>query len=346
MHKFDYSFLKSLVPNDVLRLTNLVSELNVREEYSKLGNELVFDKLKHMAIIESVRGSNAIEGVVTTKQRLIDIINGEAPVTHNEKEISGYKDVLNEIHNSYNVMDLNKETLLKMHDKMLSYSNPDFRGVFKQRDNLIMEYKDGIRSVRFKPVPAKDTEFAVDQWLLAFYDARQDSTISPLLLIPCVILDFLCIHPFTDGNGRISRLLTVFLMYMFGYDIGRYISIEGMIDNYKESYYEALGESSKGWEDNSNDYMPFAINFLQITYKCYKELDKRFVGITLKKAKKSMRIRNVVLNSISPISKKEIMEYLPDVSISTIELELGRMLKENKIEMLGFNKDARYIKKQ
>ena len=184
----------------------------------------------------------------------------------------------------------------------------------------------------------------MEQMILAFCAARQDSTIPPLLLIPCLVVDFLCIHPFTDGNGRVSRLLTVLLLYSFGYDIVRYISFEGQVNKYKESYYEALEQTSVNWHEGTNDYIPFIINFLQIIYKCFKDLDERFMEISIKKAKKSERVESILLSAIVPISKQDISEKVPDISINTIELVLNKMLKEKKIKKIGTYKDARYVR--
>jgi Fic family protein len=225
--------------------------------------------------------------------------------------------------------------------------NPIEAGNFKSRDNLIMEYMpDGSRKVRFNPVKANETEQAIEQLLLAYYDARQDMEIPVLFLIPCFIVDFLCIHPFLDGNGRVSRLLTVLMLYIAGYDIGKYISVENQINEYKESYYAALEQSSDGWHDNKNDYIPFIVNFLQILYKCFKELDESFMDISLKKAKKSERVEAVLMGAVVPISKADIEDKLPDVSVKTIELVLNRMLKDEKIEKIGTYRNARYMKKR
>ena len=163
-------------------------------------------------------------------------------------------------------------------------------------------------------------------------------------MIPCLVLDFLCIHPFSDGNGRVSRLLTILLLYKHGYDIGRYISIEQQINRYREAYYEALEKSSLNWHSNENDYTPFMINFMQILYRCYKELDDRFIDDALHKAKKSERVRAVVLNSLVPISKQEIAEKVPDISVRTVELVLGQLQKKGEIKKIGSFRDARYMR--
>ena len=152
-------------------------------------------------------------------------------------------------------------------------------------------------------------------------------------------------EPNSDGNGRVSRLLTVLLLYSFGYDIVRYISFEGQVNKYKESYYSALEQSSVSWHEGTNDYVPFIINFLQILYRCFKDLDESFMEISLKKAKKSERVESILLSAIVPVSKQDIIEKLPDVSVKTIELVLGKMVRENRITKIGTYKDARYMRK-
>ena len=175
-------------------------------------------------------------------------------------------------------------------------------------------------------------------------EARNDANINQLLLIPCVILDFLCIHPFRDGNGRMSRLLSLLLLYKNGYDVGKYVSFEEQINNYKAFYYDALQRSSAGWETNENDYSPFIENFLSMLYMCYKELDKRFAVANGKKITKKARVEATVLNSLTPLSKADICKILPDVSPTTVESVLGAMVKAGTIQRIGSFRDARYIK--
>ncbi|MBQ7153136.1 MAG: Fic family protein [Clostridia bacterium] len=345
MHRFDYSFLKKPVPGNIVGLTNIISDLRTKEEFRKLQYSETFEILRHKAIVESVKGSNAIEGIVTTDARIKDIVDGAPPVTHEEMEISGYKNALNLIHTEHTTIDVNEETILSFHRMLLAQTNPREAGHYKTSDNFIMEIgPDGSRRVRFIPVSAKRVNADMEQLLLAYYEARQDSEISPLLLIPCFILDFLCIHPFMDGNGRISRLLTVLLLYLSGYDIVRYISYEGQIDKYKDSYYEVLKTSSDKWHENENNYVPFIVYFLQVLYKCFKDLDESFTDISLKKAKKSKRVESILMGAIVPVSKQDIIAKLPDVSVKTVELVLGKMLKDKKIKKIGTYKDARYIR--
>lgn len=347
MKRFDYSFLKNGIPGNIVGTIGIISDLNAKNQIRKMQYKQAFEELRKKAIIASVKGSNEIEGIVTTEERIKDLIEGATPVTHDEKEILGYKDALNLIHTEHQNLDVSRDVILMFHRMMEENVNPIEAGSFKSRDNLIMEYMpDGSRRVRFNPVKANETEKAIEQLLLAYYDARQDMEIPVLFLIPCFIVDFLCIHPFLDGNGRVSRLLTVLMLYIAGYDIGKYISVENQINEYKESYYAALEQASDGWHENKNDYIPFIVNFLQILYKCFKELDESFMDISLKKAKKSERVEAVLMGAVVPISKADIEDKLPDVSVKTIELVLNRMLKDAKIEKIGSYRNARYMKKR
>ena len=347
MRRFDYSFLETSIPSGIASLSAVIADLRAKGNFRKLQYADSYEKLRRKAVVESVKGSNAIEGIVTTDDRIRDIVNGAVPVTHDEKEISGYTEALNLIHTNHDHMELNEATINALHRMMEQEADPSEAGRYKSRDNMIMEYlSDGTRHVRFRPVSAAETAKAMEQLLLAFYDARQNADISDLLLIPCFIVDFLCIHPYSDGNGRVSRLLTILLLYMAGYDIGRYISIEGQINKYKESYYNALEQSSAKWHENKNDYTPFMVNFMQILYRCYRELDEAFMDISLKKAKKSERVEAILSNAIVPVSKSDILDKVPDISVHTVELVLGRMLKEGKIVKIGSYKDARYMSRR
>ena len=317
----------------------------MEEEKKELYPE-IFTALQKLAIIQSVKGSNAIEGIVTTDKRIEEIVNrSSAPLNHNEREIAGYRDVLNLIHTRYSDMSLNEELVLNFHRILLGNTDLPYGGQYKTEDNIIREtYSDGTSRVRWTPVPAKDTKDAMRQLFLAYTSARDDSEINQLLLIPCVILDFLCIHPFRDGNGRMSRLLSLLLLYKNGFDISRYVSFEEQINMMKGSYYDALKRSSEGWHENTNDYLPFIENFLYTLYLCYKELDKRFLTLGSKKVSKKKRVENAVLNAFLPISKQELCALLPDVSATTIEQVLGSMVKDGKIKKIGLTRSAKYIK--
>lgn len=346
MHIFDYSFLSNfMLPANVLNITATIYELNAKALNRKENHLTIFTELEKIAKIQSVKNSNAIEGIITSDERIRAIVTqSSAPLNHDEAEIAGYRDALNQIHENYKNLSFGETSILNLHKLLLSHSGYQYGGQYKTDDNLILEIdKSGRRNIRFKPIPADETQEAMEQLIYAYLDARDNANINQLLLIPCVILDFLYIHPFKDGNGRISRLLSLLLLYKSGFDAGKYISFEEQINKYKNQYYEALKRSSQGWHDNTNDYTYFVQNFLQTLYMCYSELDKRFAVINSKKVTKKGRIEATVLNSLTPISKKELLDILPDASATTIEAVLGKMVKEGRITKLGTGRNTKYI---
>lgn len=347
MRKFDYSFLDNgLLPANLLNLASGISELKTMAGVRKVEYTKVFSKLEVVAKVQSVKSSNAIEGIITSDERIAAIVNQDsAPMNHNEAEIAGYRDALNAIHLGYSNIDFRQSDILRLHEMMMGFTGYAFGGEYKTDDNVILEIDgDGNRRVRFRPVPAAETEAAMEQLELAYLDARNNANINQLLLIPCVILDFLCIHPFRDCNGRMSRLLSLLLLYKNGFDAGKYVSFEEQINNYKTFYYEALRLSSEGWQENENSYFPFIENFLSMLYMCYKELDKRFAVVHGKKITKKARIEATVLNSLTPLSKAEICHILPDVSPTTVEAVLGAMVKSGTICRIGASRAAKYVK--
>ncbi len=347
MRRFDYSFLKNaMLPANFVDYTNRIAEIRALQESRKKNYKEIFTNLEIIAKVQSVKSSNAIEGIVTTDKRIKEIVNkSSAPLNHNEAEIAGYRDALNLVHGNYATLDIRDRDMLSLHGVMLSYTNYRDRGRYKTGDNQIIEIdSSGTRRVRFQPVSAVETPSAMEQTVLAYIDARNDSSINQLLLIPCFILDFLCIHPFGDGNGRMSRLLSLLLLYKNGFDAGKYISFEEQINKRKDMYYEALKQSSNDWKNGANDYIPFIRNFIMNLLFCYKELDSRFALLNEKKINKKQRVEATVLNSLIPISKSELAYILPDVSATTIEAVLASMVKSGAIQKLGNNRNARYLK--
>ncbi|MCD8013002.1 MAG: Fic family protein [Lachnospiraceae bacterium] len=347
MRKFDYSFLNNgLLPANLVTLTANIASLRTMAGVRKEEYGAVFTELEAVAKVQSVKNSNAIEGIVTSDERIAAIVNqNSAPLNHNEAEIAGYRDALNAIHLGYSYLDFRQSDILRLHETMMSIAGYEYGGRYKIDDNVILEVDaEGNRKVRFRPVPAAETLSAMEQLELAYMDAKNDANINQLLLIPCVILDFLCIHPFRDGNGRMSRLLSLLLLYKNGYDAGKYVSFEEQINNYKGWYYEALRKSSADWESNGNTYAPFIENFLSTLYMCYKELDKRFAVVHGRKITKKARVEATVLNSLTPISKAEICDILPDISPTTVEAVLGAMVKSGSIRRLGQGRASRYVK--
>lgn len=243
---------------------------------------------KKNARLLSIKSSNAIEGITTSDSSLKEIVdNNKKGTTHAALEISGYKDALDFVYSSYDRLDICEKDIRAIHALVMQYSAPAIAGQLKAINNVIIEIDDsGKKSVRFRPISASDTPEAMDHLVLAYFDALSNPKINALVLIPCVILDFLCIHPFKDGNGRVSRLLAILLLLKTGFDVVKYASIEAQIDAHRDYYYKALADSSVGWSagqnDGSagqvgwnmgqNDYFPFIRNFLFTLCSCYKRL--------------------------------------------------------------------------
>lgn len=346
MRKFDYSFLNNgLLPANLVNLTSGIVELKAMAGVRKDDYTQIFTELEAVAKIQSIKSSNAIEGIVTSDERIAEIVNqNSAPLNHNEAEIAGYRDALNNIHLEYKNIDFRQNDILRLHKMMMNYAGYEYGGKYKTDDNVILEIDaNGNRRVRFRPIPASETSKAMEQLELAYMAARSDANINQLLLVPCVILDFLCIHPFRDSNGRMSRLLSLLLLYKNGYDAGKYVSFEEQINKFKSYYYDSLQQSSIGWDTNENNYFPFIENFLSTLYMCYKELDKRFAIVHGKKITKKARVEATVLNSLTPLSKAEICKILPDVSPTTVEAVLGEMVKTGSIRRIGSGRTTRYI---
>ena len=348
MRTFDYSFLESgMLPAGLVNTVSAIAALREREGERKDGYPDVFTRLESIAKVQSVKGSNEIEGIVTSEQRIHEIVNqNSAPLNHDEAEIAGYRDALELVHTGFETLDIRENDILRLHEVMLSYA-PVSGGQYKQADNAIMEVDpSGVRRIRFAPTSAAQTAATMEQLILAYMDARSSYRTNQLLLIPCFILDFLCIHPFADGNGRMSRLLSLLLLYKNGFDAGRYISFEEQINKDKADYYEALRSSSEGWHDGQNSYFPFIENFITTLMYCYKELDRRFAVVNAKRATKQQRVEATVLNSLLPISKREVCYVLPDVSPTTVEAALAAMVKGGLVEKVGSGRSTKYIKRQ
>lgn len=345
MHHFDYSFLKDEVPGRLVNLSNILYDIRANDSIRLRNNLKTYEKLQSVAIIDSVRSSNAIEGIQTSEKNLNELMkNNSKPSSHGEYEILGYRRAMEEIF-SFPSLELSAKYIRHLHSLILGPVSED-GGMYKAENNYIQEIdSDGHYSVRFIPVSANETEEAMEQMIQAYYSAKQTAEISSLLLDACFIVDFLCIHPFRDGNGRVSRLLTNLLLLRNNFTVGRYISIEKKIEQFKYNYYEALRQSSSGWHENRNDYTPFIIFSLQILYQAYKDLDSRFLENQIGKVPKSRRVENSIMNAALPVSKSDLAALHPDVSVTTIERVLDKLMKSGEIEMIGAKRNARYRKK-
>ena len=347
MRAFDYSFLRDgLIPSKLAGLAAAIAQLKTMAALRKEKLPQIFKSLESVARVQSVKSSNAIEGIVASDERINAIVNQNgAPLNHDEAEIAGYRDALEAIHLNYERLDFRESDILRLHAAMMAMAGDEDGGRYKTDDNLIVEIDaEGLRRARFRPTPAAQTPDAMQQLELAYMDAKNDAAVCQLLLIPCAIFDFLCIHPFRDGNGWMSRLLSLLLLYKNGFDAGKHISFEEQISRGKARYYEALRRSSQGWPEGKNSYFPFMEDFLSTLFLCYKELDRRFAVVNDKKPTKKNRVEAAVLNSLIPISKAEICRILPDISPTTVEAVLGAMVKSGAIARVGQGRATKYVK--
>ena len=261
------------------------------------------------------------------------------------KEIAGYREVLATIHESYEYITPRPNIILQLHRDLYSYSQGNIGGTYKNSDNVIAETDaEGHQKARFIPVPAFQTAEAIDELCARFLEAWEANLIDKLILIPMFILDFLCIHPFNDGNGRMSRLLTLLLFYKAGYIVGKYVSMEMLIEKTKETYYEALQASSVGWHEGENSYEPFVKYYLGIMLKAYNEFESRVEHLKYHNLSKPDRIKAVIDNKVGKITKKEIMELCPDISKVTVERTLTDLVKSGYIAKVGAGPSTGYVR--
>lgn len=301
-------------------------------------------ELLEIAKIQSTEASNRIEGIITTDDRLKKIVmNKTTPKGRNEREIAGYRDVLNTIHENYDFIPVKPGMILQLHRDLYKFSNAAIGGSFKDSDNIIAEeLPDGTKRVRFKPVPAWETSEAMDSLCSALQEALTDPEMDPLLLMPMFILDFLCIHPFNDGNGRMSRLLTLLLLYRSGYFVGKYISLERLIADSKETYYEVLQDSSADWHEGANDYLPFVRYMLGIVIAAYREFVSRVDVLITRGLSKPERVREIIRSTTGKITKTQIMKQCPDISQKTVERALRKLVDNGEIIKIGGGRYTSY----
>ena len=315
------------------------------------GGGLVYnvDELKtllEVALVQSTGASNRIEGIFTSDKRLEELVSQKAePRNRSEQEIAGYREVLSTIYEGYEYINPRPNIILQLHRDLYSYSQGSAGGSYKNSDNVIAETDaEGHQKARFIPVPAFQTAEAMDELCRQFLEAWNTDKIDRLLLIPMFILDFLCIHPFNDGNGRMSRLLSLLLYYKAGYIVGKYVSMEMLIEKTKETYYEALQASSTGWHENENSYEPFLKYYLGITLKAYNEFESRVEHLKNRTLSKPERIKAMIDQKVGKITKKEIMDAHPDISKTTVERTLADLVKSEYIAKVGSGPATGYVK--
>ena len=348
MHTFDYTESpKQLLTPEIVNMLSSLHEFRGKQEIYIEAESDVLTALLDIAKIQSTKASNKIEGIYTSDERLEALIMGKTePKNRSEAEIAGYREVLATIHDNYEYISIRPNNILQLHRDLYSFSSSDTGGRFKNTDNVIAESsKDGQQRVKFIPVPAFQTPEAMNNLCYEFNNAIERAEYDPLLLIPMFILDFLCIHPFNDGNGRMSRLLTLLLLYRSGYIVGKYVSMEMMIEKTKETYYEALQNSSIEWHNDQSDYTSFVRYYLGIVLKGYNEFQDRIKHLKYRKLSKADRVRSVFDKKLGVVKKSDIATLCPDISETTIERTLKDLLDAGFIEKVGKGRATGYAKK-
>jgi len=306
----------------------------------------VLETLKRVAMVQSTESSNRIEGITVAPDRIADLVMKKTkPADRPEQEVAGYRDVLASIHASHANLRLTTRLVLDWHRSLYHYAGGG-GGAWKAKDNVIYEVRpDGRQVVRFRPVSALATPEFMQQLLGLFTQALDEWQTDPALLIASFVLDFECIHPFTDGNGRIGRLLTLLLLYQAGYEVGRYISLERIVEESKETYYEALLKSSQGWHEAKHDLRPWWNYFLGMLTAAYREFESRVGAITSARGAKRELVRRAVERLPGRFAIGDLKRICPGVSYPTLQRALADLKKEGKIECLGRGPDAQWEKR-
>ncbi len=344
MGQFEYeTALSKLMTPEVVSALGDIRELKGRTASLAKGNPEAFDALTEVAKIQSTSASNRIENISTSERRLRELmLQNATPRNRDEREIAGYRYVLDMIHESHDDIPLSSNVILQLHRDLYRFTGDSFAGRWKDSDNFIAERTvDGEMVARFIPTSAAGTPAAVERICAEYQRQITANKYDPLLVSLLFAFDFVSIHPFNDGNGRMSRLLTLLLMYRSGYDVGKYVSIEGEIERSKETYYEALAASSAGWQNGENDYEPFISYMLGVVTACYKELDTRF-GVIATPVSNEKSVRAFFDRLIGTATKREIMDANPGMSQRTLERILSKLQREGTIEKVGAARATSY----
>ena len=346
MRTYDYNKKwQQLLTPEIVTMLSQIHEFKGEQNLFIEAQSDTLTQLVEIAKIQSTEASNKIEGIFTSDERLKKLVtNKTTPKSRNEQEIAGYRDVLSTIHESYEFIPVRPSIILQLHRDLYKFSGKSIGGSYKNADNVIAEEdNEGNRFVRFQPIPAWETPDSIEALCDAFDDVIARNEADPLLIIPMFILDFLCIHPFNDGNGRMSRLLTLLLLYRAGYIVGKYISIEKVIETSKDTYYEALQSSSQGWHEEENNYAHFVRYMLGVILSAYRDFSSRVRVLTTSGMSKPDRIREIIKDTLGKITKTEIMQKCPDISQVTVQRTLNDLVKSGDIIKIGGGRYTSYI---
>ena len=335
---------EGLYTGEIVSLLNRIYEHKGKQDVLIATKADVLQHLVEIAKIQSTDSSNRIEGIYTSNERLKLLVKDKTtPHNRDEQEIAGYRDVLLTIHQSHDYIPLKTGIILQLHRDLYKFSGKSIGGSYKTSNNSIEEEdSQGNKHIRFQPLDAWETPEAVEKICDAFNNAISNEHLEPLLIIPVFILDFLCIHPFSDGNGRMSRLLTLLLLYRAGFTVGKYISVERLIERSKETYYEVLQTSSFGWHEGENNYSAFVRYSLGIILAAYRDLMSRKQMLSTDEPSKSDRIRDIIEGTLGKITKREILDDCPDISQVTVQRTLKDLLDVGDITKIGGGRYTEY----
>lgn len=346
MRLFDYCNLASRSwDGEVLGLVAQIHEFKGRQELYLKQKPAELDRLIEFAKVQSTEASNEIEGIRTTNTRLKQLIKDKTtPRNRDEEEIMGYRDVLNTIHENFKYIPIRPNYILQLHRDLYQYSHKGIGGMFKNTQNYISATDaEGQEFVMFTPLAPYETPAAIEAICESYNRMIDTQEIDVLLLIPVFIHDFLCIHPFNDGNGRMSRLLTTLLLYRSGYVIGRYISLESKIAKNKSLYYDVLEQCQKGWTENKEDPTPFIKYLLQTILSAYRDFEER-VELVSEKQPAVEIIRRAVYNKIGKFTKSEVMELCPTLSRASVENAIKQLVEKGMLIKHGSGRSTFYIR--
>lgn len=346
MRDFNYSLLKEKKwDSEILGYIAAIYKEAGKQEMSLKQRPEELEKLVKIAKIQSTEASNAIEGIVTTDTRIKQLVEEKtAPRNRDEQEIAGYRDVLGIIHESFEAIPLTQNYILQLHKILYSHMNNSAAGKTKAVQNYISaSYADGHTEILFTPLDPFETPKALDRLCEEYNSVIGNGEVEPLIAIPVFIHDFLCIHPFNDGNGRMSRLLTTLLLYRSGFYIGKYISLEAKIAEHKDIYYDALFASQDSWHEGNDDPVPFIKYFLSILIAAYRDFEDRFAIVEEKKPALE-KVRLAAQNKIGKFTKQDIHELCPSLSISSIEGALRKLVESGELKREGNGKSTFYYR--
>lgn len=339
---------KQAWPNGVLQLISRIQEYKGRQALYQRQLPEILDGLRKVAIIQSVESSNRIEGIVVSAKRIPLIVSERSePQNRSEAEVVGYRDVLELIHESAPYMRLTPGLILQLHGQLMKYVT-GAGGKWKSVDNYIKEtLPSGEERIRFVPVAAWQTPDAMQELVARFREEADRGYLHDLILIAAFVLDFLCVHPFADGNGRMARLLTLLLMYQTGYEVGRYISLEKIVEDTKEQYYDTLYRSSKDWHEGKHDILPWLQYFLSVVLRAYQRLEERIGDVEApRRGWKKDHIKQIIARLPDSFTYADVAERCPGISRPTISRALSELGKEGVIACVEKGRNARYVKKQ